>query len=71
LIGTVGVIGGLYAVLWGKAKDLIEDKDQLRKPVLQIRVDDESMILSSEIIDLEKPLLSDKSEEDGDVQSDE
>ncbi|XP_052183096.1 WAT1-related protein At4g30420-like isoform X2 [Diospyros lotus] len=71
LIGTVGVIGGLYVVLWGKAKDLIEDEDQLRKPVLQIRVDDESMILSSEIIDLEKPLLSDKSEGDEDVQSDE
>ncbi|XP_052183291.1 WAT1-related protein At4g30420-like [Diospyros lotus] len=61
LIGAAGVIGGLYIVLWGKAKDLTADEDQLQEPVLQIRVDGESMIISSKIMDFEKPLLSEES----------
>jgi len=55
LIGAVGVIAGLYIVLWGKAKEFAEIKQEAPQSNLQ---DDE---ISSRI-DLEQPLLSDKSE---------
>ncbi|CAL5376512.1 unnamed protein product [Camellia sinensis] len=68
LIGGVGVILGLYVVLWGKAKDLQESKverdsklenDQTK--IVQILVDESEERMSSIKIDLEEPLLSDKS----------
>ncbi|CAL5328417.1 unnamed protein product [Camellia sinensis] len=68
LIGGVGVILGLYIVLWGKAKDLQESKverdsklenDQTK--IVQILVDESEERMSSIKIDLEEPLLSDKS----------
>lgn len=64
LIGGVGVIIGLYAVLWGKAKDLVEIKENAN-----FQTDEASTVKTSEIdsseksgwkIDLEKPLLTDK-----------
>ncbi|KAK7329870.1 hypothetical protein VNO77_24051 [Canavalia gladiata] len=55
LVGAVGVIMGLYIVLWGKAKEFDEIKQEAPKSSLQ---EDE---ISSRI-DLEEPLLSDKSE---------
>lgn len=64
LIGGVGVIIGLYAVLWGKAKDLVEIKENAN-----FQTDEVSTVKTSEIdsseksgwkIDLEKPLLTDK-----------
>ncbi|MFQ6662303.1 hypothetical protein Gotur_030169 [Gossypium turneri] len=51
LIGAVGVIGGLYAVLWGKAKDC---------QVMNKETDTESLQTNYKL-DLEEPLLSDKS----------
>ncbi|KAL7193692.1 hypothetical protein ACSBR2_025330 [Camellia fascicularis] len=68
LIGGVGVILGLYVVLWGKAKDLQESKvervsklenDQTK--IVQILVDESEERMSSIKIGLEEPLLSDKS----------
>ncbi|XP_020231338.1 WAT1-related protein At4g28040 [Cajanus cajan] len=55
LIGAVGVIAGLYIVLWGKAKEFEEYKQETPQSNLQ---NDE---ISSKI-DLEEPLLSEKSE---------
>ncbi|XP_061347493.1 WAT1-related protein At4g30420-like isoform X2 [Gastrolobium bilobum] len=55
VIGAVGVIIGLYIVLWGKAKEFDGIKQEAPQSNLQ---DDE--IRSK--IDLEEPLLSDKSE---------
>ncbi|TYH14988.1 hypothetical protein ES288_A05G008400v1 [Gossypium darwinii] len=51
LIGAVGVIGGLYVVLWGKAKDC---------QVMNKETDTESLQTNYKP-DLEEPLLSDKS----------
>ncbi|KAA3490732.1 WAT1-related protein [Gossypium australe] len=50
LIGAVGVIGGLYVVLWGKAKDC---------QVMNKETDTESLQTNYKL-DLEEPLLSDK-----------
>ncbi|KAA8522807.1 hypothetical protein F0562_009230 [Nyssa sinensis] len=67
LVGGIGVIFGLYVVLWGKAKDLEESNvktdmntqiDQTR--IEQILIDESSEKMSSKI-DLEQPLLSDRS----------
>lgn len=64
LIGGVGVIIGLYAVLWGKAKDLVEIKENAN-----FQTDEASTVKTSDVdnsektswkIDLEKPLLTDK-----------
>lgn len=55
LVGAFGVISGLYIVLWGKAKDFDETKQELPQSQMQ---DDEI----SNRIDLEEPLLTDKSE---------
>ncbi|KAK7388432.1 hypothetical protein VNO78_23248 [Psophocarpus tetragonolobus] len=56
LIGAVGVIAGLYIVLWGKAKEFAEIKPET--PPSSNLQDDE---INSRI-DLEQPLLSEKSE---------
>ncbi|KAK7265330.1 hypothetical protein RJT34_32949 [Clitoria ternatea] len=54
LIGAVGVIAGLYIVLWGKAPEFEENKQEVPQPNLQ----------GDEIskIDLEEPLLLDRSQ---------
>ncbi|KAG4970052.1 hypothetical protein JHK85_036473 [Glycine max] len=54
LVGAVGVIAGLYVVLWGKAKEFAEIKPEA--PQSSNLLDDE---ISSRI-DLEQPLLSEK-----------
>ena len=67
LVGGIGVIFGLYVVLWGKAKDIEElkgstdqklQKDQTR--AVEILIDESSEKINGEN-DLEEPLLSDKS----------
>ncbi|KAA8522806.1 hypothetical protein F0562_009229 [Nyssa sinensis] len=72
LVGGIGVIIGLYVVLWGKAKDLEESNvktdvnpqiDQTR--IEQILIDETSEKMSSKI-DLEQPLLSDRSKMESD-----
>jgi drug/metabolite transporter (DMT)-like permease len=55
LVGAIGVITGLYIVLWGKAKDFDGSKQELQQSNM---VDDEI----SNRIDLEEPLLAEKSE---------
>ncbi|XP_027329638.1 WAT1-related protein At4g28040 [Abrus precatorius] len=55
LVGAIGVIAGLYIVLWGKAKEFDEIKHEAPKPSFQ---EDEI----SNRVDLEAPLLSEKSE---------
>jgi hypothetical protein len=75
LIGAIGVIAGLYVVLWGKAKDLVEingektlqNGETMAKNV-SILIDDSSEKTSCEI-DLEEPLLSDKSISNGEARN--
>ncbi|OIW18647.1 hypothetical protein TanjilG_13399 [Lupinus angustifolius] len=55
LVGAIGVIAGLYIVLWGKAKEIEEIKQEK-----QSNLQDDKIISSS--IDLEEPLLSENSE---------
>ncbi|XVF47817.1 hypothetical protein PTKIN_Ptkin03bG0141400 [Pterospermum kingtungense] len=68
LIGAAGVIGGLYVVLWGKAKDLQvinketdPESQNDQKSTMKTGLIDESAQTSSHKHDLEEPLLSDKS----------
>eukprot|EP00257_Ricinus_communis_P009481 XP_002528209.2 WAT1-related protein At4g30420 [Ricinus communis] len=67
LIGAVGVIIGLYVVLWSKAKDVVrneEDKDpKLKTDQMHISniLIDESMEEGKCRADLQEPLLPDKS----------
>ncbi|XVE98669.1 hypothetical protein REPUB_Repub03eG0127300 [Reevesia pubescens] len=65
LVGAFAVIIGLYTVLWGKAKDLEEIKQDMDPKLLnnlaktvQVIIDESSE--TNNIIDLEEPLLSDK-----------
>ncbi|XWS73165.1 hypothetical protein CRYUN_Cryun02cG0102300 [Craigia yunnanensis] len=68
LIGVVGVIGGLYVVLWGKAKDFqVINKETAdpesqndQKSTMKTSLTDESLQTSYKL-DLEEPLLSYKS----------
>lgn len=55
LVGAIGVIVGLYIVLWGKAKDFDGTKQELPQSNME---DDER----SNRMDLEEPLLAEKSE---------
>ncbi|KDP38761.1 hypothetical protein JCGZ_04114 [Jatropha curcas] len=62
-IGAVGVIIGLYVVLWGKAKDLIEDPPQEKDPKLEIHQMATNMLIDEAVqetskADNEEPLLS-------------
>ena len=75
MIGAIGVIAGLYVVLWGKAKDLVqingEKKLQTGEAMarnVNILIDDSSEKTSCKI-DLEEPLLSDKSILNGDARN--
>lgn len=66
MLGAVGVIAGLYAVLWGKAKDLQRNINVEKDPKLQTaQITQEVKILLDEAlsckIDLEEPLLAGKS----------
>ncbi|KAK6235967.1 hypothetical protein SCA6_011304, partial [Theobroma cacao] len=72
LVGAFAVIIGLYIVLWGKAKDVEEIKEGMDpKPlnnqtkIVQVIMDESSEKTSK--IDLEEPLLSDKSTKDDDT----
>ncbi|KAH9654157.1 WAT1-related protein [Citrus sinensis] len=65
LVGAIGVILGLYAVLWGKAKDHF-DEEELK---LNLQRDDQAQAVKilrddSCKVDLEEPLLCDKTAED-------
>jgi hypothetical protein len=67
LLGAVGVIIGLYVVLWGKAKDLEMIKQEAvpelqhdRAKIVQVLIH-ESSEKSSSKVDMEEPLLSRKS----------
>ncbi|XP_050216233.1 WAT1-related protein At4g30420-like isoform X2 [Mercurialis annua] len=68
LIGAVGVIMGLYAVLWGKAKDVgIKNEDEI-DPKVEIdgmrtsnSLKDESMEEGNCKADIEEPLLAHRS----------
>ncbi|RYR76919.1 hypothetical protein Ahy_A01g001431 isoform C [Arachis hypogaea] len=63
LIGAIGVIVGLYIVLWGKAKEYEGVKQKTPDSSLEEGDDDNVITRScSSKIDLEEPLLSDKSE---------
>ncbi|KAH9806158.1 WAT1-related protein [Citrus sinensis] len=65
LVGAIGVILGLYAVLWGKAKDHFDEEE----PKLKLQSDDQAQAVKilrddSCKVDLEEPLLCDKTAED-------
>ncbi|KAL8040942.1 hypothetical protein ABFX02_10G132800 [Erythranthe guttata] len=58
LVGALAVIIGLYIVLWGKAKDNEEKKEETSQLKKQSEAD--QIILDNQIIDLEEPLLPEK-----------
>ena len=64
MVGAIGVIIGLYILLWGKAEDIVNVKEEI-DPKLQKSTHgkqvDESLEKGSYKIDLEAPLLSDQS----------
>lgn len=49
LIGAIGVIIGLYIVLWGKAEEVVDIKENIVPKSMEVK------------IDLEEPLLPDDS----------
>lgn len=66
LLGAIGVIIGLYIVLWGKAEEVAEVKEEIdpnldndQTSVVTIKMD-EALDKTSSIHDLDEPLLSDK-----------
>ncbi|GLT49621.1 hypothetical protein SLA2020_231670 [Shorea laevis] len=66
LLGAIGVIIGLYIVLWGKAEEVAEVKEEIdpnlnndQTSVVKIKMD-EALDKTSSIHDLDEPLLSDK-----------
>ncbi|OMP05663.1 Drug/metabolite transporter [Corchorus olitorius] len=65
LVGAFAVIIGLYVVLWGKAKDIEEIKQETDPKLDQVIIIDESSEKTCKI-DLEEPLLSNKSTKDDD-----
>ncbi|KAJ7979544.1 WAT1-related protein [Quillaja saponaria] len=58
LIGAIGVIIGLYIVLWGKAADHVERTPNLQDQVENVKITVDQSIEKSCRIDLEEPLLS-------------
>ena len=65
LVGAIGVVMGLYILLWGKAKDTAENKEEISILKLQNSTDRKHVVdvLEKDCckIDLEEPLLSDQS----------
>lgn len=61
MIGGLAVIVGLYIVLWGKAKDYEEVAEETKKPSDQTTLYAQ---VSDSKIDLEEPLLLQKSDHD-------
>lgn len=67
MAGAIGVVAGLYLVLWGKAKDLVEINEETEPKIridcahtVKLSVDGLSPEkLSSIKCDLSEPLLSD------------
>jgi hypothetical protein len=67
LLGAVGVIIGLYVVLWGKAKDLemikheaVPELQHDRAKIVRVLIHESSENSGSKV-DVEEPLLSRKS----------
>lgn len=63
LMGAIGVIFGLYVVLWGKTEDHVEidaEKKTEEQNIDHKILIDESLDKTSCKIDLEEPLLSNK-----------
>ncbi|KAH7545677.1 hypothetical protein FEM48_Zijuj01G0119000 [Ziziphus jujuba var. spinosa] len=59
LVGAIGVIIGLYILLWGKAEDAVETKKETDHRKLQNEADEEDILeKTNHKIDLEEPLLS-------------
>ncbi|XP_042939270.1 WAT1-related protein At4g30420 [Carya illinoinensis] len=63
LLGAIGVIIGLYIVLWGKAKDLVETNEEATN-LRNDKVGNVNFLIDDD--DLEEPLLSQKSTKDED-----
>ncbi|GMN62786.1 hypothetical protein TIFTF001_031866 [Ficus carica] len=66
LLGGIGVIIGLYILLWGKSEDVREKEEEMDSKLQKSTADqwnqvDECLEKDTCKIDLEKPLLSDKS----------
>ncbi|KAK9078861.1 hypothetical protein SSX86_002919 [Deinandra increscens subsp. villosa] len=59
VLGAVGIVIGLYVVLWGKAKDLEELKEQQQKKMMMSQKDQINIIqvLVEEAANMEEPLL--------------
>lgn len=69
LVGAFAIVIGLYIVLWGKAKDLEEIKEETdlktsqnddQRRIVQVLIDESTEKNISLKIDLEEPLLADK-----------
>lgn len=60
MAGAIGVIIGLYVLLWGKAEDVTKIKEETFQKVYDESklVDDGSMVKTSYKINLEEPLLT-------------
>lgn len=64
MAGAIGVVVGLYIVLWGKAEDIAPVNNQVKLPcnklptVIKTPVDQNHLEKSACKIDLEEPLLS-------------
>ena len=71
LIGAVGVIIGLYIVLWGKAGETLSIKDDTNLKIQFDHIRIENILINQSLektrskIDLEEPLLSDHKSTDG------
>jgi len=64
LIGAIGVIIGLYTVLWGKAEDVVEVKEKTDPKLMIINETEEGNLFINESCEktyyetgLEEPLL--------------
>ncbi|XP_071689246.1 WAT1-related protein At4g30420-like [Rutidosis leptorrhynchoides] len=58
VVGAVGIVIGLYVVLWGKAKDLEELKEQQKKMMMSQKDQIKNIQVLVEEYNIEEPLLS-------------